>query len=45
MLQGTVVHPEILDLSDHLDRLEKVVQKDPLEKSVHQDVMVLQELR
>merc|ERR1712096_158680 len=45
VLQGTVVHPEILDLSDHLDRLEKVVQKDPLEKSVHQDVMVLQELR
>merc|ERR1712096_414100 len=36
VLQGTVVHPEILDLSDH---------QDPLEKSVHQDVMVLQELR
>merc|ERR1712142_1104825 len=39
VLQGTVVHPEILDLSDQLDRLGKVVQKDPLEKSVHQDVM------
>ena len=45
MPQETVVHQEILDLLDHPVLSERVVQKDLLVKSVHQDVMVPQELK
>ena len=45
MPQETVVHQEILDLLDHPVLSERVVQKDRLVKSVHQDVMVPQELK